>query len=81
MPKTRSKKTLANENEKLIPSSSSSSSLSDHEETEMYYFNLTYFHIYRKLLFFRAGKEGNMLLPVRWKSSQIKTPNILVKCF
>jgi hypothetical protein len=34
---------------------------------------------YRKVLFFRAGKEGNMLLPVRRKSSQIKSPNILVK--
>jgi hypothetical protein len=28
------------------------------------------------VLFFRAGKEGNMLLPVQWKSGQIKTPNI-----
>ncbi len=31
------------------------------------------------MLFFRAGKDGNMLLPVRRKSSPIKTPNILVK--
>jgi len=34
---------------------------------------------YRKVLFFRAGKGGNMLLPVRRKNSQIKTPNILDK--
>jgi len=33
----------------------------------------------KSALFFRAGKEGNLLLPVRRKSSQIKTPNILVK--
>jgi hypothetical protein len=31
--------------------------------------------IYRKVLFFRAGKEGNMLLHFQRKSDQIKTPN------
>jgi hypothetical protein len=31
---------------------------------------------YGKMLSFRAGKEGNMLLPVRRKIDQIKIPNI-----
>jgi hypothetical protein len=33
------------------------------------------YKILQKNALFRAGKEGNMLLPVRRKSDQIKTPN------